>query len=143
MALLANPTAYDGKRIRVDGYFDGSHFETCLLFLSKGDFDYFIARNAVYVRWPGCLNPGTAAKVQRRYARVEGVFEADIGAGFGSYSAIQEVREVLPLPSRAQSQESWRAPWWLELWPWLPLGLVFVAATTMATYWFAKRRGPR
>lgn len=110
MALLANPQSYEGKLIRVEGYFDGSHFDR-----------------------------QSAAKVQRRYALVEGVFRADIGAGFGSFSEVREVRGLEPIVSRADLQKKWRAPWWLDLWPWLQLGILFVAVTTGASYLIARR----
>jgi len=139
VALLASPQAHDGKLIRVEGYFDGSHFENCQLFLSKGDFEFFIERNSVFVEWPGCRDRRLGAKMQRRYARVEGIFEADIGTGFGSFSAIRQVRSLQPLESRADFKERISAPWWLDLWPWLPLGILFVLATTATTYLIMQR----
>lgn len=139
VALLANPQSYEGKLIRVEGFFDGSHFESCQLFLSKADFDSHIDRNSIFVRWPGCFDRRSAAKVQRRYALVEGVFRADIGAGFGSFSEVREVRRLEPIVSRADLQMKWRAPWWLDLWPWLQLAILFVAVTTGAAYLIARR----
>jgi len=139
VALLANPRAYDGKLIRAEGYFDGTHFESCRLFLSEGDFEYHVARNSIYVRWPGCQNRQAAASVQQRYVGVEGVFQADIGAGFGSYSAIQQVRKLEPLMSRAEFQKSISAPWWLVDWPWRPLGIPIAVVVTMASYLIARR----
>lgn len=35
--------------------------------------------------------------------------------------------------------EGWRTSWWLEPWPWLPLGILLVIATTAATYLIAAR----
>jgi hypothetical protein len=139
VALLANPQAYEGRVVRVEGFFDGTHHESCRLFLSREDFDQNIARNSIYVGWPGCLDRDRAAKVQARYALVEGIFEADIGAGFGSYSEISEVRRLEVIKSRAEFERSSRAPWWLASWPWLPLGILFVAGTTTAAYLIAKR----
>lgn len=138
VALLANPQAYEGKLIRVEGYFDGSHFESCRLFLSKADFDYSIVRNSIYVGWPGCRDRASAARMQRRHARIEGVFRADIGAGFGSFSEIREVRRLEPLESRADFQQRVSAPWWLNLWPWLPLGIVFVVGSTAVAHLIAR-----
>lgn len=139
MALLANPRDFNGKLIRVKGYFDGSHHEDCRLFLSKEDFDYYIARNSIYVRWDGCLDRRASAKMQRRHATVEGVFQADIGSDFGSFSAIREVRSLRPLESRAAFKERISASWWLQLWPWLPLGTLFTAATSASAYFAARR----
>ena len=139
MALLANPRAYDGKLIQVEGYFDGTHFESCRLFLSKGDFEYDVARNSIYVRWPGCLNRHSAGTMQRRYAEVEGIFIADIGSVFESFSEIREVQSINPLESRAEFFKRISAPWWLSYWPWPLLGILFVATSTSAAYLIARR----
>ena len=43
------------------------------------------------------------------------------------------------LGPRADLQKSAPAPWWLGLWPWLPLGIVLVGATSAATWLIARR----
>lgn len=139
VSLLANPHAYEGRLVRVEGFFDGTHHEDCRLFLSRGDFDYYLDRNSVYVMWEGCRDRSLAAPVQRRYVAVEGVFQADIGAGFGSFSAIRDVSRIEPLLSRSELQKTWQASWWLTLWPWLPLGILFVVVVSIGSYWIAQR----
>lgn len=138
VALLAQPQAYDGKRVSVEGFFDGSNFETCQLYLTKSDFDFYVVRNAIYVRWPGCNDQG-GAKAQRRYARIDGVFQSDMGSEFGSFSAIRNVRTVEPLESRTQFRKRIHAAPALVYRPWLILGLPIIAMTTFAAYWIARR----
>lgn len=137
MALLANPQSYEGKLIRVEGYFDGSHFESCLLFLSKADFEYYIARNSIRVMWSGCRDRRAADRMQRRYVTIEGVFQADIL----SFPAIRDVRKLEPKAPR--SERFGRAPWWYEARLFLPLGLLFVVATTIGAYRIAWRARSR
>lgn len=133
VALLANPQAYEGKLLRVEGYFDGSHFESCRLFLTKADFEHHIARNSIVVMWPGCRERRVAARMQRRYMTIEGVFQADVL----SFPAIREVRKLEPKASR--SERFGRAPWWYEARLFLPLGLLFVVTTTIGAYRIAWR----
>jgi len=78
--LIANPSAYHGKFIRVDGYF---HFknEDQGLYLSKDDADHLMSRNAIWVSFDG---PGKTTQdfkaLDCQYVLLEGVFNSK-GAG--------------------------------------------------------------
>ena len=48
--LIANPEAYNGKTVRVSGYFHRK-FEDSALYLSKEAADYLEARNAIWVNF--------------------------------------------------------------------------------------------
>jgi hypothetical protein len=55
VSLIADPAAYEGKRVKVAGYLTTAHFEDCAVYLSKDDFDRQITQNAVRLHWSECF----------------------------------------------------------------------------------------
>src|SRR4051794_39863871 len=71
VALVANPAAYDGRRLRVVG-FVSLEFEDSALYLDKDDFNAIVLRNAIWVDPPVCLDASARRRLSRHYAVVEG-----------------------------------------------------------------------
>lgn len=103
VAVIANPQAYNGKRVMLDGYLS-IEFEDSALFLSQTDHDLFFQKNGIMLDPPRAMSPAHRAALSGRYARVEGVFVADKAPYTWGYSgSITEVTFVVP----AQTRDEW------------------------------------
>jgi hypothetical protein len=94
--LLASPEKYDGQFVRVEGFLHNK-FENSALYLSKGDADYLIGKNALWVSYSDGvrLQPrGDADKKKerdllyfdRRFVLLEGRFDKDVRGHMSAYS---------------------------------------------------------
>jgi hypothetical protein len=99
LQLIANPVAFDGKRVRVIG-FAHIEFEGQDLFLHREDFEHMLLKNALWLDVP--LRP-EVTKFNGRYMIVEGTFSARSKGHLGNNSgAIIDVSRYDPMPSREQ-----------------------------------------
>lgn len=99
IALIANPTAFDGKRVRVIGFlhleFEGDH-----LYVSKADSDAAISKNAVWITPPAHI---PTEGLSDQYVLVEGTFDARMTGHLGMNSgSIREVGRLQRWRSRAE-----------------------------------------
>jgi len=72
--LIANPTAFDQKRVLVKGYVM-LDFENTTIYLSESDAAHRITRNSLWL-YPSDSLYANRARFHRRYVLVEGTFNA-------------------------------------------------------------------
>jgi len=114
VALIVNPSAYDGKLVRVTG-FAVFEFETTALYLSKQDAALGLDENSVMLDTRRPLDE--LQPLHGHYVFVSGTFEANDDLRAGRIVSIQVLQPVRPIrnfddpscsqslqrPSRAQS----------------------------------------
>ena len=122
-ALIANPVAFDGKRLRVIGYVN-LEFEDDALYPGKEDFDAAILNNAIWIDTPAWLDSAAKRRLSRGYAVVEGTFSAGEHGHMGIFrGTLTDVRRLERWRSRREFSSGSRLSVWEAYWPW------FVAAT--------------
>jgi len=96
--LLANPTAYHGKRVTVIGCVR-TDFEGTVLYLHREDYEHLIPSNAIWLSFGE--NQPTAAQrnLAGQYVIVEGRFDATHHGHFRIYpGALTEISRLEPWP---------------------------------------------
>jgi hypothetical protein len=84
--LIANPDAWDGKRVRLIGYLH-LQFEYDALWLGKNDFEIGLTRNGLWVDTLGSkISSEGFSKCTGGYALLEGVFRPGPSGHFGLWS---------------------------------------------------------
>ncbi|TKR30546.1 hypothetical protein FCE95_10545 [Luteimonas gilva] len=92
IALLANPEKYEGKAVRVIGYYR-SGFEQSALYLNKSDYENDVWGNGIWIESGGDI-PTTAG-----YLLVSGIFTRSNRGHLGAYQgAICNLSEASPWP---------------------------------------------
>jgi hypothetical protein len=107
LAVIANPTEYHGKLLRVIG-FCRLEFEGNALYLHREDFERGIAKNAVWlnVGWPV---PENRRNLSDEYVLVEAVFDAEERGHMGAFSGmLKEIRRMERWPPREEFERSQR-----------------------------------
>jgi hypothetical protein len=134
--VIANQSAYNGKRIRVIGYLN-LEFEGDGLYLDKASFDAAI-HNAVWVERPNWLGETDARALSKGYALVEGTFTTRHDGHMGMFAgAISEVTRIERWPSHDEFDDmaARRASGWPTY-----LFILFVTSVVgLATYRVAYR----
>jgi len=145
VSLIADPVAYDGKRVRVAGYLTTTHFEDCSIYLSKDDFDHSITPNAVAVNWEGCFRKPrrgwtTWSILSGRYAVVEGTFRAGRPELLlrSRVGVVEDVTRITASQTRAEFVKQITVSWWRLYRLELAAGLLFVVLTSAAAYGIAR-----
>jgi hypothetical protein len=93
VALLADPSQYDGQRLQVEGFLN-LQFEGNALYLDKAEFEADLSRNAVWIDLPRGFD-------KRLYATVDGVFVASGRGHLGAYSGtITDIGRIAPSMTR-------------------------------------------
>ena len=87
IALIANPDAYHGKRVRLIGFVN-FEFEGNGLYISREDWRQAIYRNGLWVDLPG--DRPASGQPNRRYVLIEGTFRADHQGHMGMWSGALE-----------------------------------------------------
>lgn len=82
-ALLAQPAAFDGKRVRVTGFVELT-FEGNALYLSRELFEAGLSDYAIWLDVEG-VQIRDSTRVRRRYIVVEGQFDASNGGHLGAF----------------------------------------------------------
>lgn len=85
--LIANPSRFDGKLVRVTGYLV-REFEGDAIYLHRDDYDHAIRRNGLWVTF-GKESPDLRCKTLR-YASVQGRFNAKDRGHLGLWSGAIE-----------------------------------------------------
>lgn len=95
--LLANPSAFDGKLIRVTGFLR-LEFEHTVIYLYKEDSDHGLNSNGIWVELgDGAKRPKPLTDM--RYVVLEGVFRKNYPGYMGtSGGSITSIRRVEPWP---------------------------------------------
>jgi hypothetical protein len=86
--LIANPTAFDGRRVAVTGYVV-LEFEHTAVYLHETDAAYGIARNGLWLDVP-VGSDSHRARFHRRYVLIEGTFSAERRGHRGAFSGTIE-----------------------------------------------------
>lgn len=95
LALIVNPTAYDGKRVRVTG-FAVFEFETSALFLSREDATHGVEVNSVAVDTRRSLEE--LQQLNGRYVFIAATFKTTTGKNRRGYlESIEILQPVVPL----------------------------------------------
>ncbi|QDU20245.1 hypothetical protein [Urbifossiella limnaea] len=95
--LIANPDAFDGKRVRVHGFVRVEH-EGTSVYLHREDYVRALSRNGLWLAASDVAVPGSReAAVNNRYALIEGRFSAKMTGHRGMWSgAIQDITRMEP-----------------------------------------------
>ena len=92
--LIANPTAYDGKFVRVIG-FASVKFEGTAVYLHQDDYKYHITKNGLWL----AIDSEQQQKFDQRYVLIEGTFDAESFGHRGLYSgAIRDIKRLQAWP---------------------------------------------
>ena len=90
--LIANPNAYDGKRVRTSGYVH-FQFEGNAVYLHKEDFIHDLYSNGLYLN----ADESIRAACQDRYASLEGLFSAKDRGHMSLWSGMIRVQRCTEL----------------------------------------------
>lgn len=95
--LIANPDAFDGKRVRVFGYVRVEH-EGTAVYLHREDYVRGLSKNGLWLAASDSAPAGSReAAVQNRYALVEGRFNTKKTGHMGLWSGtIEEITRLEP-----------------------------------------------
>ncbi|TSC77719.1 MAG: hypothetical protein G01um101424_342 [Parcubacteria group bacterium Gr01-1014_24] len=105
--LIANPSQYDGKLVRVIG-FCRLEFEGNALYLHREDFEHSISKNAVWLQvgWPV---PENLRAMSDEYVIVEATFSAEHKGHFGAFSgSLDEVKRLDRWGARSETERFMR-----------------------------------
>jgi hypothetical protein len=83
--LLANPTNYDGKRVRIIGFLR-FEFEGNAIYLHQEDFERAISKNAIWIDRPGDLSEKQITEVNNKYVICQGTFRSGDHGHMGMFS---------------------------------------------------------
>jgi hypothetical protein len=99
--LLADPSSYDGRRVRVVG-FCHFEFEGTALYLHREDFEQMIPINGIWlsVGWPV---PERLRALNDKYVIVEALFTAQEKGHLSAFAGeLKDIRRMAANPSRAE-----------------------------------------
>src|SRR5262249_7880559 len=97
LQLIATPDAFDGKYVRVWGFARFEH-EGTAVYLHREDFENSLTRNGLWLDASDTPEEGSReAKVNNRYALIEGRFNAKAHGHLGLWSgAIEKITRMEP-----------------------------------------------
>lgn len=134
--VLSRPQDFDERRVRVSGYVSFG-FEKDAVFLDEVSYNAALYANAIWISAP-TLSAEERARFSRKYAYVEGVFDADLRGHMGDYSgALKDARVLAPIIGEDEflRRTSPRLPLWL----WAA-GLALAAGLAGLTWRWSRRR---
>ena len=105
--LIANPSQYHGKLVRVIG-FCRLEFEGNALYIHRDDFEHSISKNGVWLQvgWPV---PENRRDMSDEYVIVEAVFDAEQKGHFGMFSgSLEQVKRLDRWGARAETERHMR-----------------------------------
>jgi hypothetical protein len=94
--LIANPHAYDGKRVQFIGFLR-LEFEGNAIYLHREDYEHQISKNALWINPPAQMTKQERQAVDMHYVICSGVFEAAKHGHMGMFSG--EVADITRLQS--------------------------------------------
>ena len=92
--LIANPQAYDQKRVRITGFLH-LEFEGDVIYLHSEDFHYSLAKNALWINVPKDMTQEQTKAVNDQYVICTGKFVASMRGHMGLNSG--EISDVTRL----------------------------------------------
>jgi hypothetical protein len=96
VSLIANPEAYDGKKVRFIGYLY-LEFEGDAIYLHREDFENCISKNALWIRKPDDMPLEQWQDLTDQYVLCEGTFRSDwLGHMAMNSGTIDEVKRLEP-----------------------------------------------
>lgn len=106
--LIANPQAFDNKRVRITGYLR-LEFEGNVVYLHREDYEYGLTKNGLWVDVPSDMTQQQRRAVNNQYVICTGTFRASMHGHMGLNSG--EITEITRLESwlqrpRSQSPDS-------------------------------------
>jgi hypothetical protein len=100
LQLIANPQAYEGRKVRLVGFLD-LEFEGDALYLHREDFEHNIDENALWIDVPKEMTKEQMQVVNKQYVICEGIFKASGHGHMGVFSGeIADVTRLQVWPSR-------------------------------------------
>jgi hypothetical protein len=96
LKLIANPQAYDGKRVRLIGFLR-LEFEGDAIYLHREDYQHQISQNALWINLPHDITKQEQQAVNMHYVICSGVFEASKHGHMGMFSG--EITDITRLQS--------------------------------------------
>ena len=101
--VISNPPEFDGKRVRFIG-FARIEFEGDAIYLHREDYEYGIARDAIWLNVPADMTKEQKDAVNMHYVICTGVFNAKAHGHMGAFAGeIQNVRRLQLWADRPQS----------------------------------------
>ncbi len=98
--LIANPQAYDGRKIRVIGFLN-LEFEGDAIYLHREDFEYGITENAFWVDVPQDMTVKQRTELNLRFVICEGRFVASRHGHMGMFGGeITNITRLEPWEAR-------------------------------------------
>jgi hypothetical protein len=98
--LIANPQAYDNKRVRITGYLR-LEFEGNSIYLHREDFDYALTKNALWIDVPKDMTNNQMRIVNNQYVICTARFRAGLHGHMGMNSGtVDEVTRLEVWPFR-------------------------------------------
>lgn len=94
--LIANPQAYDGKKVRLIGFLR-LEFEGNALYLHREDFEHGILENALWIDAPHDMRKEQRDAINTQYVICEGKFKASGHGHMGMFSG--ELTDITRLES--------------------------------------------
>lgn len=102
VALIANPAAYDGRAVQVQGNLI-LEFEGDALYLGKSDANFYNANNAIWVDKPSWVDARAQRALSGRAVFAEGIFSATERGHMGAFAgSLKDIRRLERLPSRGE-----------------------------------------
>jgi len=101
ISVIANPEKYNGKKIRLKGYFT-YQFEEHMLYLHKADYDASLYKNALFLFTnKEFLTEQGIDEPYRGYIVIEGTFTTDKGVfSYANTGALEDITMMYRLPKR-------------------------------------------
>ena len=105
IALIANPEAYDGVKVRFIGYLH-MEFEGNAIYLHRDDFENCISKNALCISKPADVPPDEWQGLNDQYVICQGTFRADwMGHMAMNSGTIDDIQRLEPWLTRADLAE--------------------------------------
>ena len=101
--LIANPQNYDKKRIRLIGYLH-LEFEGDAIYLHHEDFEFGIAKDAIWINLPKDITRAQIKAVNDHYVICSATFDAQRHGHMGMFGGeLEDVTRLQVWPARRES----------------------------------------
>jgi hypothetical protein len=98
--LIANPQAFDNKRVRIIGYLR-LEFEGDVIYFHREDYEYGLTKNGLWVNVPPDMTQAQKQAVNNKYVICTGIFRAGMHGHMGLNSGeLTEITRLEPWADR-------------------------------------------
>jgi hypothetical protein len=101
VALIANPSLYDGRYVETFGYLN-LEYEGDALYVGKDDFEAFATQNAIWFDGPKAADTKARRALDRHYVHASGTFHAHRNGHLDQWRGTLDVDAVQIAASRRQ-----------------------------------------